>query len=537
MAGTLLRAATVWAGPSCTPSAGPLLVDGDRIGADPSSADEVVELPGAHILPGFVDSHAHATVTAWQPRGVDGAAWPDLDAALGAIRAAAATDPAAPWLLYWNARPFAWPQRRLPSAAELDAAAPGRRVLVSGVDVHRGALSTPAMRAVGLTTARARAGDVTRDRRGRPTGEVWEQAYGEALARALADVADHVSECDADTLVRLELDRWLAHGITHVHEAYVAPQHHERMLRLAAAGAPRLSWAVGAAEGLLTPVPGPQALPAGDYGASAREAKLFLDGGDRCALHLPARALGRLTAGALRASLAVRNVGPLRDAMHRPARVHGGELRVEYLRYPDRELADVLARFVAAGVRPRLHALGNLAVRQAATALRTIGAPPGAAVIDHLVLLDPATTDLVAASGATATLQPGFLTTFGPQIVGTGSHRYLTVLAGRALLDAGVPLTIGSDHPAGPLDPLVNLRLAVARTLPDGTPLQPAQALTPAEALRGYTTAAAAALGAPGAGGLSPGEPADLVVCDADPFTPGARVTQTWVAGRRVWPR
>jgi predicted amidohydrolase YtcJ len=308
-------------------------------------------------------------------------------------------------------------------------------------------------------------------------------------------------------------------------------------MRRLAPDAPRLSWAIGAAEGLLTPVPGPESLPGGAYGASGREAKLFLDGGDRCALHLPARALGRLTAGALRASLTARNVGPLRDAMSRPARIHGRDLTVDYLRYTDRDLAALLARFVADGVRPRLHALGNLAARQAAAALREIGAPPGAAVIDHLVLLDPATTDLVAASGATATYQPGFLATFGPQIVGTGSHRYLAVLAGRALLDAGVPLTIGSDHPAGPLDPLANLRLAVGRALPDGTPLQPGQALTPSEAVRGYTTAAAAALGAPGAGGLAPGEAADLVVCDADPFDPAARITRVWVAGRPAWPR
>ncbi|GAA4255997.1 amidohydrolase [Dactylosporangium darangshiense] len=533
MPGTLLRAATIWTGADCSPGPGWLLLDGPSIAATggpdvpPPPAETVLDLPGAHVVPGFVDSHLHVGVTAWQPRGVDGAAWAGLGDALAAVRAAAVADPTSPWLLFWNARPFAWPQRRLPTAAELDAAAPGRQVMLSGVDVHRGSLSSPAMRAVGLTTARARSGDVTRDRRGRPTGEVWEQAYGEALARALADVAGHIAEHDADALLRHELDRCLAHGITHVHEAYVAPQHHERMLRLAAAPAPRLSWAVGAAEGLLTPVPGPAALPDGPYGASAREVKLFLDGGDRCALHLPSRALARLAGSAVRESVAARHIGPLRDSLRRPARIHGRDLRVEYLRYDDRALADVLARFVEAGVRPRLHALGNLAARQAATALRAIGAPPGAAVIDHLVLLDPATTGLVAASGATATFQPGFPATFGPQIAGTGTDRYLTVLAGRALLDAGVPLTAGSDHPAGPLDPLGNLRLAVGRT---------EQALTPSEALRCYTTAAAAALGAPGAGGLSPGEPADLVVCDGDPFDPASRVTQTWVAGRRAWP-
>ena len=188
-----MTGATIWAGPTCTPQPGWLLVTGDSIAAaggqdtPPPPATTMIDLAGCHILPGFVDTHLHASVVGWQTLGVDGSAWTDLREALAAIGAAAAADPHAPWLLCWNARPFRWPQRRLPTAAELDAVAPGRQILVSGVDVHRGAVSSQAMRALGLTTMRAQAGDVSRDRRGRPTGEIWEQAYGEALARALAD--------------------------------------------------------------------------------------------------------------------------------------------------------------------------------------------------------------------------------------------------------------------------------------------------------------------------------------------------------------
>jgi predicted amidohydrolase YtcJ len=263
--------------------------------------------------------------------------------------------------------------------------------------------------------------------------------------------------------------------------------------------------------------------------------KLFLDGGDRCALSLPTHALGRLALAAARASIDARHPGPFRDALRRRTEVHGRSLHVAYLRYADRELADVLARYLDEGIRPRLHALGNLAARQAATALRTIGAPAGAAVIDHLVLLDPGTVDEVAQCGAWAAYQPGFLTTFGRQIGTTGTDRYLTVLGGRSLLDAGAPLALSSDHPAGPLDPLANIRLAVTRTLPDGAVIDPAQALTLAEAVRALTAVAAASLGAVGAGGIAPGEVADLAICDGSPDAPDARVIQTWIGGRVVW--
>ena len=97
-----------------------------------------------------------------------------------------------------------------------------------------------------------------------------------------------------------------------------------------------------------------------------------------------------------------------------------------------------------------------------------------------------------------------------------------------------MPLVLSSDHPSGPLDPLANLRAAVERRFPGGE-LQPDQALSRQEAVRAATVTAAAALGAPGAGGLQPGQPADLVICDGDPFTQATRVTQTWVAGTVAW--
>jgi len=537
---TLLTKATLWTGTDRPPYRGWLLVAGEHIGAlgaldSPAPpADRVLDLAGTHILPGFVDSHLHLTVSAWLPYGIDGWHWSDLGTALAAIRDAAARDPYAPWLMFWNARPFAWPQRRLPSAAELDALAPVRPILVSGLDVHRGALSTAAMRSVDLDVRRGLPGDVARDRRGRPTGEVWEQPYGEALRRALSDTEQHLGSDRVEGLIRYALDRCLSLGITHVHEACVAPADHERMLRMAEAAAPRLSWGVGAPEGLLTPPGGPATAPEGGYGAAGREVKLFLDGGDRCALSLPAYALGGLTVQALRQCIATRHFGPLRDALRRRTRLHGRRLDIAYLRYPDHALTGLLDQYLAAGFRVRMHALGNLAARQAAQALRTVGAAPGAAIIDHLVLLDPVTTELVAASGAWATYQPGFLTAFGPQITAAGTDRHLAVLGGRQLLDSGVPLALASDYPAGPLDPLENLRSAVRRTLPNGRVIQAAQGLTPTEAVRCLTTAAAGSLGIP-AGGLTPGERADLVICDDDPFGQDSRVVQTWVGGRVVW--
>ncbi|HEV8650243.1 MAG TPA: amidohydrolase family protein [Actinomycetes bacterium] len=551
----LLTGGTVWAETTCMPRATWLLVDEGRVvavgdhdelgGTQPPPADQLLDLRGGHVLPGFVDVHLHLSQAAWFPLGVDGLGWRSLADALHAVRvsAAAAPEPDAPWLLFWRVARWSWPEGRLPTARELDEVAPGRRVLVSTLDMHRGAVSSAGLAAIGLATSRGTTGfghDVTCDRRGRPTGELWETAYGLALQRALTDTiahADEAGDAGVQAVLVAEANRLLAHGITHAHDPYVSPDWHERMVALHAATPLRLSWGTGAPAGMHTSPPGPQAAPDGPYGDSGREVKLFADGGDRCAFRLPVRALVGLVGGAIGEAWRLRAAGPLREALRRKLVVRPGRLEAPYLRYTDDELAGLIAAYAGGGVRVRIHALGNLAGEQAARVLRRVGVPPGAATIDHLLLLDPTTADRVGSTGAPVSYQPGFLPRYGAMLQAARADRYLTVLGGRLLLQAGVPLALSSDHPCGPVDPLHNLRAAVERRLPgaDGRQLQPEQALTRAETVRAATVTAAGSLQAPGGGGLAPGEIADFVVCDGDPFQEGTRVAQTWIGGRLVW--
>ena len=79
MSTRLITGATVWAGPACTPGRAWLLLDGDRIAGTgtagpPPAADEVLDLAGCHVLPGFVDAHLHLTQAAWYPHGEIGRA-------------------------------------------------------------------------------------------------------------------------------------------------------------------------------------------------------------------------------------------------------------------------------------------------------------------------------------------------------------------------------------------------------------------------------------------------------------------------------
>ncbi|WP_405139107.1 amidohydrolase [Nocardia sp. NBC_01388] len=541
MSRILLTGATVWAESECIPTRAWLLIDNDRIAAvgdqEPPPADTVVDVTGAHILPGFVDVHLHMSHAAWIPHGGDGSEWRSTADAVAAVRAEAAAIPDAPWLLFWNVARWRWPQGRLPTATELEEAAPGRRVLLCTDNMHRGSASPAALEVFGSRSGQF-AGfgeDVTRDRRGRATGELWESAFGVVLRHALADSTAHIHDSGTAAMLVAEADRYLAYGITHAHDPYVSPDDHERMTALHRAGPLHVSWATGSPGGMHSRPAGPAEAPDGPYGDSGREVKVFADGGDRLAIRLPSRAMVGMLAGALGESRRQGALGPLREALRRRIIPGARHLHTPYLLYTDTELADLISAYVSAGIRPRIHALGNLAAAQTAAVLRQLKVPQDAATIDHLMLLDPATTEQVAATGVGVSYQPGFLPRYGGMLDASNAGRYVTMFGARTLIDGGVRVAISSDHPSGPVDPLWNLRAAVDRRIPGGATLQPEQALSQQEAVRAYTITAAASLGGP-RNGLASGEPADFVVCDGHPFESDTTVTQTWIGGRRVWP-
>jgi hypothetical protein len=96
--------------------------------------------------------------------------------------------------------------------------------------------------------------------------------------------------------------------------------------------------------------------------------------------------------------------------------------------------------------------------------------------------------------------------------------------AWRSIMDMNVPLAFGSDAPVESPNPFWGLHAAVTRQRHDGSPgpqgWYPSQKLRLYEALQGYTTGAAYAAGLEDRlGRLAPGNLADLIVLEEDPFT------------------
>jgi len=175
---------------------------------------------------------------------------------------------------------------------------------------------------------------------------------------------------------------------------------------------------------------------------------------------------------------------------------------------PD-ELVALLHLAVRSGLRPTVHAIGDRAVTMALDAYEAVardGGPRGGRV-EHAQLVRPEDVPRFAALGVEAGLQPEHAMDDRDVADHYWAGRTGQAFALRSLLDAGATVLLGSDAPVAPLDPWVTVAAAVSRSRDGRSPWHPEQRITVAEALRCSTRST-----------VAPGQPADLVVTDLDPY-------------------
>jgi imidazolonepropionase len=149
-----------------------------------------------------------------------------------------------------------------------------------------------------------------------------------------------------------------------------------------------------------------------------------------------------------------------------------------------------------------------------------LGLTLGALSIDHLEACTPEQCRAVGASSTVAVILPG-----------VSLHLGLAAAPGRALIDAGAAVAIGTDLNPGS-SPVFSTAVAMALAMR-------LNGLTAQEALTAATVNAAAALACMEAGRLDVGLPADLLVLETSdwrdlPYTLGKNVVkEVWISGQR----
>lgn len=499
---------------------GRVLAFGDRAKLAPliDGSTEVVELPGAVILPGFVDSHIHPVFGLSLTRGADLTRCRSLDDVRALLRAEADTLGDDEWLLGWGLDPNVFDEAEVTNDL-LNAVAGERPSFVRLFDAHAAIASSAALALAGVdgTEQFTDASRVVTDAAGRPTGYLLEiQAMAlvepripeltlEDRVERLYEILLHMAragftsgqvqdlapgtielleliEKDRDLPIRLRLSPWFEPG--------TALSEVDRLVGLQGTHGRR--WVV---EGV----------------------KLMIDGtvdNGTAWLHEP-DCLGESTASLW-----------LDPTQYRAA----------------------MTELDSRGVPTTTHAIGDAGIDFVVRTIDGLSSHNATHRVEHIETMTDAALEVFVRSRATASMQPTHVTLF-TKADGSdnwsrrlGHARTARGFRSRDLVSAGVPLALGSDWPVAPSDAVGILADAILRRPHDdeaADPVRPEQALDPMDALRGLTVQPYRTIGRRG-GILEVGAPADVTVLDQDPRTTDpvklgqAEVLLTLVDGRPV---
>lgn len=437
--------------------------------------DETIRLDGALVTPAFADSHVHTTATGLALTGLDLAPARSLADALARVRDHAAARPGDRVLLGTGWDATAWPERRHPTRAELDAATGRRPLYLTRVDVHSALVTTALLDLVpGITDLDGY----------RPDAPLTADAHHAARAFAHGTLtAQQRTEAQ-----RAALRRAAEVGIGSLHECAGPDISSEDdltgLLALAAEEAgPRVTgyWA--------------------EFVTSAKDAARV-------------RALGAL--GAAGDLFADGSLGSRTAHLHAPYAdaPHTGSSFLD-----SAAVAAHVAACTEAGLQAGFHAIGDAAVGTVAEGVRAAAEQVGLARVraarhrvEHAEMLGPQTIAAFAELALTASVQPAFDAAWGGDggmyAERLGAARAATLNPYAALLRAGVPLAFGSDSPVTALGPWDAVRAAAFHRTEE-------HRISVRAAFTAHTRGGWRAVGRDDAGVLVPGAPADYALWSA----------------------
>lgn len=191
---------------------------------------------------------------------------------------------------------------------------------------------------------------------------------------------------------------------------------------------------------------------------------------------------------------------------------------------------EALRFFAERGIPTATHAIGDQGVRFVLDALEGLGEVRGLAAhrIEHIETIPDELVGRFAELGVAASMQPvhGTHHTRADRSdnwsVRLGEERAAHGWRCRDLRESGAVVALGSDWPITPFDPRAMMADSILRRPVERlelAPVQPEQALTPEQALEGYTTHSARSAGLfEIVGSITAGKRADLTVWSRDPL-------------------
>lgn len=502
----------------------------------PESGQQVVDLAGGMLAPGFVDAHVHAVQGGLERVRCDLSDVGTREDYVAAVAAYADAHPERAWVLGGGWAMAAFPGGT-PTAADLDAVVPDRPVLLPNRDHHGAWVNTRALELAGITaeTPDPPHGRIERDADGRPTGTLHEAAMA-----LVADLAPATTEA--------EYDAALLAGQSYLHSVGVTGWQDAIVGAYAGMDDPGPAYLRAAQRGVLT---------AHVVGALWWERDRGLEQVADLVARRAAYSHGRFRATSVKvmqdgvaengsASL----TAPYLDRCGHPTDNAGHSF------LDPAALTAAVAALAAEGFQVHVHGIGDRGVREALDAFEALDDDlrrAGRHHVAHLQLVHPDDVPRFGALGVAANLQTLWACLDEQMVELTlpflGLERAGWQYPFGSLHRTGARLVAGSDWPVSTPHPLEAVHVAVNRWARDEAGRGGTEAFLPEQALDLATSLAAYTSGSAwvnrrddvGAGTVAPGAVADLVVLDRDPFlgpveeVGATQVSSTWVDGACVF--
>jgi len=489
---------------------------------------QIVSMDGRWLMPAFTEAHCHIL-----PAGLDLAklnltSYASQEEALDAIRERHAALEGGRWLMaiHYDNRRF--PEDLHLTRQQLDAISSVRPILLTHSSLHSGVANSPALMEASVTENESDGPSAVygRNANGKLDGLLIEDAYLRVFR-----AAPHPNVQEMATAILAAGKIMATRGI--LCAADLMTGYYDLLEEIAAY---RLAAEMG------NPVPvrlyaqwgslfGPRRVNASALkdavdgleavGGRLAGAKIFADG-----------AIASNTAAIYGTYAQGREVGRSLSRHSRSAQDFapaGVEVSGQLIYSPER-LTMMVRTAHEAGMQVSVHSIGDFCTDLVMDAFEALD-NPNPHRIEHAMLLSDAQIERMARLGCFCSMQPEFLARApSPYVAQLGLERAASLIRLRSAADAGIKLSLSSDWPVTTGEPLAGVRAAAQRP----AEFDPAENLTPAEALKMYSLGGAETLRETDGGSLSHGQRADFIVFAHDPRELVHPISQVWRAGSRL---
>lgn len=497
---------------------------------------KVIDAKGRLVLPGFTDCHAHFLDGSFTLEQINLDDATTIAEIVRRVKAYAALHPKDPWVL---GRGWTYPvfgTSGLPDKKYLDAVVPHRPVYLESYDGHTWWANSRALAAAHITreTPNPPGGEIVRDpTTGEATGAIKEDAADAVLRRAIPEPSREAKL----QAIRAGMQHANQFGVVRMHVPGSVYAHKDDLKSVDVLEELRRRGLLSVRFYLAYRLDPPEVsdnqlkeiLQARDRyhddWIAAGSAKFFLDG------------VIETHTAAMLAPYSNSNVPSLT-----------GDLLWDAEKYKK-----FVAELDKNDIQVFTHAIGDRAIRVALDAYegaaKKNGTKDARHRIEHIEDISAADIPRLGHLGVIASMQPLHAypneDTFEAWVPSVGPERAQRAWAWHSIQAAGGVLAFGSDWPIVTLSPWPGLQNAVTREAADGEPKGgwiPAERISLAEAIRGYTlNAAFAGHREKSEGSLEAGKLADLIVVSQDVFKVDpskigeTKVLLTMVGGRVVY--